>query len=148
MLTKFDDTYVDLTEIISVTYIPEDEMSEGGFRVIFRNGERAGIRCEPEEMEAALIRAGLLPVEETILLDPDTISQLDKLYAEGYRWLARDADGKLFAYRHKPEREEGDAYWDPAVSHPEEAKDLGRDAFQMVSGEDPEPFDIQEALAD
>ena len=68
---------------------------------------------------------------------------MEKLYelaADGYKYLARDKDGKLFAFRHKPKY--GGFYWDD----PDPAPALQVDGLSFISEEDEEPTEISSLI--
>ena len=64
--------------------------------------------------------------------------RLTQLYHEGYRWLARDDDGRLFAYREKPFR--GGNLW---TLNEGRYSPVPMELFSFVSSQDDEPTAIE-----
>lgn len=145
MLIKIGNAWIDPGEIAGI--IPEkvpgyeDPQS---IMINFRQGGALWISATMDEAEAALIDAGL--IEDPDETDPAApwLGLLAELQDEGYSFLARDKDGKLFAYRHKPEWD--GAYWNPETLAGDEVKSLPPEACPFVTDEDEEPFDIREVL--
>jgi len=117
MLVKIGDCWVDPAEIALIRDDkpgPDYQPNAGGQMLIqLRHGARIWITSTMDEAEAALIDAGYIenpyPEEE---LETPTLSEaereeLDALDAQGYEYIARDADGKLYAYKCEPGRADG-----------------------------------------
>ena len=128
MLIKIGDCWVDPQEI---ALIRDDEPgadyqpNAGGQMLIqLRHGARIWITATMDEAEAALIDAGVIenPYPEDELEAPDLSEaereELDALGAQGYEYIARDIDGKLYAYKGEPGRE-GGYYYAPGATVPE-----------------------------
>ena len=101
-----------------------------------------------EELFAVLQDAGLAAADpEPVDLTEVEEAMLRDAHAEHYNWLARDKDGKLFAYINRP-RKDG-AYWedgDGLASSKRMDKDAdGNPVFEWIDGED-EPVNILELL--
>ena len=144
MLTKIGDAWVDLSEIAAAEHLLVTGLDEEFVAIILRCGERVAAHCSPEEFEAVLAGAELLwgvkrSVEDFLGEDRPT---LEALYEEGFRYLARDIDGKIYAYRHEP-RKDG-AYWDPVYQTENELKPLHREQFQFITSEDDLPFALED----
>ena len=142
-LFKIGNDYIDPAEIAAAAYCPAPKSGPARYYVALRGGGNVCLPFSPEELEALLTGAGALAPEEDAPAWPeDDIPALLQLREEGYRFLARDGDGKLFSYRHAPELD--GVYWTPVSPADDEVKPLGRDAFGFVAPDDKEPFDIQE----
>ena len=145
MLVKIGSAWIDPEEIAMILpdqpvedWTPEDSQN---ICVHLRHGDSMWIRATMDEAEAALIDAGLIenpyPEED----EPPELTQEEHaaaadLYDRGFEWLARDKDGKLYAYRDKPKRD--GAYWDTPVTRAERIDE----GFDFVSFEDEEPWSI------
>lgn len=66
---------------------------------------------------------------------------LKALQTLGYEWLARDENGKLFSYIHKPEKL--NEFWAADGTPP---TPIGKDLFTFIKWEDKEPTNIKELL--
>ena len=117
MLVKIGDCWVDPAEIALIRGDepgPDYQPNAGRQMLIqLRGGASIWITSTMDEAEAALIDAGYIenpyPEEE---LETPTLSEaerdeLDALDALGYEYIARDADGKLYAYKCEPGRADG-----------------------------------------
>lgn len=78
-----------------------------------RSGGNVWITATMDEAEAALIDAGVIENpypdadDEPPELTENERSELAALDANGYEYIARDADGKLYAYKCEPGRADG-----------------------------------------
>ena len=113
MLVRIGDCYVDPEQIQVVRdmFVPGDETPT--VEIILANGECFEVEAAMDEAEAALIDAGVIEnpypeeaFEAPALSDNERI-ELEALDAQGYEYIARDADGKLYAYKCEPGREDG-----------------------------------------
>ena len=124
MLVKIGDCFVDPLQIQVVRdmFVPGDETPT--VEIILANGECFEAQAAMDEAEAALIDAGVIenpyPEEtfETPALSDEERIELETLDAQGYEYLARDVDGKLYAYKCEPGREDG-YYFSPGCQQPE-----------------------------
>ena len=125
MLVKIGDCFVDPEQIQAVRdmFVPAlDETPT--VEIILANGECFEAQAAMDEAEAALIDAGVIenpyPEEafETPALSDEERIELEALDAQGYEYLARDVDGKLYAYKCEPGREDG-YYFSPGCQQPE-----------------------------
>lgn len=90
-----------------------------------RNGSGTWIHSTLDEAEAALIDAGYIenpypeddPAPE---LSAEERVELEAFDAQGFAWLARDEDGKVFAYKEKPALE-GGYFFTPGSTQPVQA---------------------------
>ena len=125
MLVKIGDCFVDPEQIQAVRdmFVPAlDETPT--VEIILANGECFEAQAAMDEAEAALIDAGVIEnpypeeaFEAPALSDNERI-ELEALDAQGYTHLARDIDGKLYAYKCEPGREDG-YYFSPGCQQPE-----------------------------
>jgi len=114
MLIKIGDCFVDPEQIQAVRdmFVPAlDETPT--VEIILANGECFEAQAAMDEAEAALIDAGVIEnpypedeLETPALSDNERI-ELEALDAQGYEYIARDADGKLYAYKCEPGRADG-----------------------------------------
>ena len=106
MLIKIGDAWIDPQEIACMRE-EIDSVDKTHYIVTrFKNaGDDILITATMDEAEAALIDAGLIE-EPTYDVPPELteaeLTKLSALYDNGYKYLARDGDGKLFAYMTKP----------------------------------------------
>ena len=124
MLVKIGDCFVDPEQVQAVRdmFVPGDETPT--VEIILRGGACFDAEASIDEAEAALIDAGCIDspypedgLEAPALSDNERI-ELEALDAQGYEYIARDADGKLYAYKGEPGRE-GGYYYAPGASTPE-----------------------------
>ena len=105
---------------------------KSGTVINLKHGGLFVIHTTLDEAEAALIDAGL--IENPYPEDDDTAPELsteervelEAFDAQGFAWLARDADGKVFAYKEKPALENG-YFFSPGATQPVQA--VGAFAF-------------------
>lgn len=110
MLIKIGGCFVDPLEIAMI--VADHDTQVGALPVPhicvhLRHGSSTWIQATMDEAEAALIDAGVIedPAgDEPPELTEEETSELTALLDAGYEWLARDGDGKLFAYASKPKR--------------------------------------------
>lgn len=115
-----------------------------------------GVSCFVEgtvkELEDALIDAGWLinPRAEMPNLTDAEVDELVQLDAAGYRFIARDKDGKLYAYRNKPDYD--GAYWtDPLCPQDplwinDRSDELDDPLFDFIHEADDSLTDIEKIL--
>lgn len=143
MLVKIGTSYVDPAEIAAAEFFAADTLDSDRVLVTMRGGDGVCMSCSMEEFEAAMIQAGVLSAPPAVpaLTDAERAAARE-LISNGFLWVARDKDGKAYAYRHRP-RLDG-ACWDDH-EHPAVTVPLGP-AFPFVSDEDSEPWDLRELL--
>ena len=114
MLIKIGDCFVDPEQIQAVRdmFVPALDQTPT-IEIILANGECFDVEAAMDEAEAALIDAGVIEnpypedaLETPALSDNERI-ELEALDAQGYEYIARDADGKLYAYKCEPGRADG-----------------------------------------
>ena len=150
MLIKIGSAWIDPEEIAMILpdqpveyWTPEDSQN---ICVQLRHGSSMWIRATMDEAEAALIDAGYIenpyPEDDTPELTGEEREVLSGLYVRDFEYLARDADGKLYAFRDKPEKD--GAYWN---SFANKAEPIDED-FDFVAYDDEEPWSIPYLLLD
>lgn len=151
MLIKIGSALIDPEEIAAISPYRDESMSDveksTHVCVVFKRNDSLWIDATMDEAEAALIDAGVVTdlvaddgtdEEPVPLITHEEKVQLYELEEEGYKYLARDRDGKLYAFRRKPEN--GGFYWsDPG---PGSAGALQVIGFNFVSEDDEEPTEI------
>ena len=114
MLVRIGDCFVDPEQIQAVRdmFVPALDVTPT-VEIILANGECFDAQAAMDEAEAALIDAGVIEnpypedkLETPALSDNERI-ELEALDAQGYEYIARDADGKLYAYKCEPGRADG-----------------------------------------
>lgn len=114
MLIKIGDCFVDPEQVQAVRdmFVPgRDETPT--VEIILPGPTCFRAEATIDEAEAALIDAGVIEnpypeaeLEAPALNDNERI-ELEALDAQGYEYIARDADGKLYAYKCEPGRADG-----------------------------------------
>lgn len=125
MLIKIGDCFVDPEQIQAVRDMFVPGRDEAPTVEIILPGPTC-FRAEAtiDEAEAALIDAGVIenpyPEDEleALALTENERIELAGLDAQGYEYIARDIDGKLYAYKGEPGRESG-YYYAPGATFPE-----------------------------
>jgi hypothetical protein len=140
MLIKIGDAWVDPEEIAFMAPNPDADSFITTYAgtaennapvktdtlINLKHGGMFVINTTLDEAEAALIDAGYIenpypdPEDETPELTEDERTELEAFDAQGFTWLARDADGKVFAYKEKPALEDG-YYFAPGATQPVQA---------------------------
>ena len=112
MLIKIGNCWVDPNEIAAI-FPAADLPSTPKVGITLRSGGSTWAEATMDEAEAALIDAGVIEnpypeeaFEAPALSDNERI-ELEALDAQGYEYIARDADGKLYAYKCEPGRADG-----------------------------------------
>lgn len=125
MLIRIGDCFVDPEQVQAVRdmFVPGRDATPT-VEIILANGGCFEAQAAMDEAEAALIDAGVIEnpypeeaFEAPALSDNERI-ELEALDAQGYEYIARDADGKLYAYKSEPGRE-GGYYYAPGATSPE-----------------------------
>lgn len=105
MLVKIGDCWVDPQEIALIRGDkpgPDYQPNAGSQMLIqLRRGAGIWITATMDEVEMALIDAGVIAeptCDEPPELTDDELTKLRELSDNGYKYIARDGDGKLFAY--------------------------------------------------
>ena len=147
MLIKIGSALIDPEEIIAIKPYSDDCFK---ICVMLKNTFSILTDTTMDEAEAALIDAGVvtdLTADKDkdelpgLMIPDEEIQNLKELYSADYRYLARDKDGSLYAFRNRPEY--GGFYWDD----PEREPALRIDGLSFISSEDEEPTEISTLLA-
>lgn len=136
MLIKIGTAYVDPLEISAIQ--PDRDVSLPDYEraqqicITLKEGPSFWIDASMDEAEAALIDAGV--IEEPDFREPPELSEeeadaVEDLLAAGFEFIARDADGKLFAYRCHP-TDPDPGYWLPVPN--ENPRQLNAAAFPCI----------------
>ena len=146
MFVKIGDAWFNPDEITAIS-LPSDMKDPAKIIVTLRQGVSVWPDATMDEAEAALIDAGYIenpyPEEdEPPELTDGEVEALADLHNRAFEYLARDADGKLYAFRDKPEKE--GAYWN---SFANKAEPVDED-FGFISFEDEKPWSIAYLLLD
>ena len=142
MLIKIGDAWVDPGEITMINDSYDSHLeAQPQICIHLRHGSGTWIHSTMDEAEAALIDAGYIenpyPEEdEPPELTEEEREVLSGLYDRDFEYMARDADGKLYAFRDKPEKE--GAYWN-SFTNKAEPIDEG---FDFVAYDDEKPWSI------
>jgi len=111
MLVKIGDCFVEPSEIAMVVDSYDSHVEVKPMICIhLRCGSSHWIHSTMDEAEAALIDAGVMeePVyDEVPELTDEEDAKAQALFDAGYKYLARDEDGKLFAYKFEPVENQG-----------------------------------------
>ena len=153
MLIKIGSALINPEEIAAISPSLNDYNSAGEMatmiRFEFRNGGSIWIDATMDEAEAALIDAGVvtdLTAEQKDDEQPapplcvEEVAKLTELAGDGYKFLARDKDGRLYAFVHKPEY--GGFYWED----PKRDSALQVDGLTFISEDDEEPTEISSLI--
>ena len=121
MFVKIGDAWFNPDEITAIS-LPSDMKDPTKIIVTLRQGVSVRPDATMDEAEAALIDAGVIenpyPDEgDEPELTEEERAELQVLYDAGYKVLARDADGKLYAYMGSPTLE-GGYYYAPGATKP------------------------------
>lgn len=106
MLIRIGDCFVDTEQIQAVRdlFVPGDETPT--LEIILPGACCFQVEATMDEAEAALIDAGMIenPYPEAVglTLGEEELAELEELYEHGYEYIARDADGKLNAFKTDP----------------------------------------------
>lgn len=151
MLIKIGDCWVDPLEIAMIKGgadpIGEDTMHPQ-ICITLRHGGSSWIEATMDEAEAALIDAGLIENEYgggDPGLNEGELGLLAALDAEGYEWLARDGDGKLYAFRSKPTKD--GVYWEDGSDPSQFRPRFIPEGFDFINANDDTPWSIAYLLA-
>lgn len=134
MLIKIGDAWVDPEEIVGIVPAAGFPYGDSNPTIFIQMRGSTGSLCAHttmDEAEAALIDAGYIENpypenEEAPELSTEEHVELEAFDLQGFAWLARDADGKVFAYKEKPALENG-YFFSPGATQPVQA--VGAFAF-------------------
>jgi hypothetical protein len=142
MLIKIGNCWVDPLEIAMISGIKDSfDDVHPQICVHLRHGSGTWIEATMDEAEAALIDAGVIegpyPEEAGPELSEAERAKLADLYDRDFEYLARDKDGKLYAFHNEPEKE--GAYWSALENVEAERID---ESFDFIAFEDENPWSI------
>ena len=149
MLIRIGDALVDPSEIVAVRDLFEPVDVKPTLAVWLRNGETFDVEATMDEAEAALIDAGVIEDPEADAgrpltdIERSTLQELDEV---GYEWMARDGDGKLYAFMSKPKKE--GAYWDVDADRDELKPQRIETGFDFIDAADEDPWQVACLLAE
>lgn len=141
MLVKIGDGFFESAEIAAVMPAAAGSKTE----LTLRSGRSCQVPVEYEDALADLAGAGLLNDPYTLVLpklEPGEREELKHLALLGFGWIARDGDGKLFAYRDFPTRE--GVYWTSGLAGSDTVR-LDGD-FDFVAADATKPWAIEDLL--
>lgn len=154
MLIKIGSAFVDPTEIAAIEPDRDDSLQAyeraQQICIILKQGGSFRADATMDEAEAALIDAGCIENpypedEDPPAITEDELEELRSLSHDGFGYLARDYDHRLYAYRNCPERD-AVGWFDPRLS-----TDGGTvrvcGEFLFVSEHDAEPTEIAPLLS-
>ncbi len=109
MLIKIGNCWVEPNEIAAI-FPTADLPSTPKVGISLRSGGSTWVEATMDEAEAALIDAGV--IEEPTYDEPPELTEEEDakaqaLFDAGYRYLARDEDCKLYAYKFEPVENQG-----------------------------------------
>ena len=133
-MIRFGDVYIAEDQIAAV-YPSKTE--EDRVWIALKCGRSIYCSVEMLEAERAMIDAGMILLGDVEPCDAVVIL-LQDLQDDGYKYMARDADGSLFAFEHPPAR--GDACWHAA--HGESIRGAEPLFQSSVQWDDSEPSSI------
>lgn len=111
MMVKIGNSY--FAEAAIEAIVPEFLMVRGSdeavkhnaYDVHLANGNIVTAEATEDEVTAVVDLLGLLvPDEPGRRLGLDELEELASIFEAGFRWAARDRDGKIYAYKDKPEK--------------------------------------------
>ena len=138
MLIKIGDCFVDPAEIAMICDSYDSHLEvQPQICIHLRHGSGTWIHSTMDEAEAALIDAGVIQdptADDAPELTEEEKTELTKMDELGFNYIARDGDGKLYAYFEKPTKD--GAYWNSRDGQPVKLKE----DFDFI--DDSEPWSI------
>ncbi len=115
MLIKIGDCFVDPEEVALIRGDDPDYHPDAGSQMLIqlRNGGNVWITATMDEAEAALIDAGVIEnpypeaEDEAPALSDEETEELRAFYDQNFDYIARDADGRVYAYKEQPVQDDG-----------------------------------------
>ncbi len=137
-MIRFGDVYVTESEIAAI-YPSKSE--EDKIWVALKSGRMIYCNVDMLQAERVMVAAGLALLDEVEPGDMVLIV-LENLAAAGFRYLARDENGGLYAFEEAPER--GDRCWNTTAGR---IAGVPEPVFQKdIVWDDPEPADVMMML--
>mgnify|MGYP003306885669 CR=1 FL=1 len=129
MLIKIGDCFVDPEEIALIRGDDPDYHPETGSQMFIqlRRGAGIWITATLDEAEAALIDAGVIEnpypeaEDEAPTLNEEETAELRAFYDQDFGYIARDADGRVYAYKEQPVQDDG-YFFAPGSTQPVQVK--------------------------
>ena len=145
MLIKIGDCWVDPNEIAMIVDGDDPRtILKPMICVHLRGGGSTWIHAAMDEAEAALIDAGVIEDDGSEADGPELTEEEHEiakaLFEEGFEFLARDADGKLYAFRHEPTK--SGPYWDDNEETVSERPQRIESGFDFIDAADEAPWSI------
>jgi len=119
MMVKIGNSYFAETAIEAIVpewltgRSPDRVVRHNSYDVHLANGNILTVEATEDEVTAAVSLLGFCVPEELeepqIEFSRDELEELASLFEAGFRWAARDRDGKAFTYKDKPEK--GNTSW-------------------------------------
>ena len=145
MLIKIGNSLINPEEIVAV--VPD---RESFIRMELRRGGSILLEASISEVENAVIAVGMMTEmvgdqrQPELAISNDAADRLRSLYGSGYRFLARDKNNALYAFRRKPEYD--GAFWTDPCSADDDTLRIIDDWFAFVSIFDEEPANISSLI--
>lgn len=129
MLIKIGDCFVDPEEIALIRGDEPDYHPDAGSQMLIqlRCGGSVWVTATMDEAEAALIDAGVIEnpypdaEDEAPALSEEEAEELRAFYDQDFDYIARDADGRVYAYKEQPVQDDG-YFFAPGSTQPAQAK--------------------------
>ena len=121
MFIYFHESLISLDDLIMAQAFGDDVVlyfHQG--RVNFSCASHEAAVIAVHELHDILVDKGFAEADAgdlQIALDDDELAALDSAAEAGYRWIARDKNGKIFCYIRKPEKT-GNEYMDDHTDNP------------------------------
>jgi len=141
MFVRIGADLFEATEIAAVCHGPSSWQTT----IVLRSGHECVVGQEFEDALDDLTAAGLLEDPQSAVLpslEPDEREELSHLAGLGFRWIARDADGKAYAYRGLPTFD--GAYWNSDLAGDSTVRLSG--AYDFVDADALKPWSIEDLL--
>lgn len=145
MLIKIGDAWIDPEEIAMINDSYDSHLeAQPQICIHLRHGSGTWIHSTMDEAEAALIDAGVIEdpaadVDKLELTEAEHAA-VEALYNDGFHFLARDADGKLYAFDREPHKE--GAYWDNDPDPGQPKPKRVDEGFDFIDFDDEDPWSI------
>lgn len=145
-MIQIGNSYFDRDSVIAVLPQPDGETVS----VCVKWGRIFRVKIEPgERLDGILDRYGMLeppadlPPDPAGLLTDAEVVELSCAQVEGYAYVAKDQDGRVYAFKVMPEKR--GAYWETPVGYSIDPHRLLGD-YACLSFEDKEPVEIAQLL--
>ena len=145
MLIKIGNSLINPEEIVAV--VPDRVPF---IRIELRRGSSLLLETSISEAVEALIAVGIMPGpggdqrQSELAIPDEAADRLRSLYGSGYRFLARDKNDALYAFRRKPEYD--GAFWSDPCSADDDTLRINDNGFDFVSIFDEEPASISSLI--